>query len=172
MHVFRLRQHGDPEVVKRKDTGGVLVHGTVAGYKHHGCRCDECREARRKYELVWRSKNPEYARKQSRRQRESNPERVRQHRRAWKQRNPHKVVNYDPRRAAAPFDEEAIEYASTIINDPCVYCGEEAVQIDHVVPLRDGGDSHWSNLAPTCASCNGSKGSKSVLDFMLYRLVA
>lgn len=171
-HALRVDKHGDPNKGGRPDGFGELIHGTAAGYKHHGCRCDDCREARRLSELEWRRNNPEYARRASRRARTANPERDRRYKRAWAQRNPHKVVNYDPRRAAAPFDEEAVEYAAIIINDPCVYCGGESAQIDHIVPLRDGGDSHWSNLAPTCARCNGSKGAKSVLDFMLYRLAA
>lgn len=26
-----------------------MIHGTINGYRLHGCRCDECREARKSY---------------------------------------------------------------------------------------------------------------------------
>lgn len=34
----------------------TLVHGTVAAYAHGGCRCAECREAQRIYQVAWKAK--------------------------------------------------------------------------------------------------------------------
>lgn len=34
-----------------------VVHGTSSGYDHHGCRCDECKLAKRKRSM--KSKNPQ-----------------------------------------------------------------------------------------------------------------
>ena len=34
-------------------------HGTVGGYSNHGCRCDDCRRAKREYSRTWAAKNPE-----------------------------------------------------------------------------------------------------------------
>lgn len=31
-----------------------MRHGTTTGYQHHGCRCDECREAVRRYMRAYR----------------------------------------------------------------------------------------------------------------------
>jgi hypothetical protein len=46
----------------------------------------------------------------------------------------------------------------------CVYCGaqDEALHIDHIVPLSRGGRNDDGNLAPACARCNLSKGSKTL----------
>ncbi|WP_424140001.1 HNH endonuclease [Roseomonas chloroacetimidivorans] len=49
---------------------------------------------------------------------------------------------------------------------PCLYCGHPAEEVDHMVPRAAGGTDDRQNLAPSCALCNGSKGS-SRLEFWL-----
>jgi len=34
-------------------------HGTASGYKRHGCRCDECKDAKNKYEAEYRANSTE-----------------------------------------------------------------------------------------------------------------
>jgi len=45
----------------------------------------------------------------------------------------------------------------------CRYCGQRAklrdLTVDHVVPLARGGSNSLTNLALSCRSCNGAKGS-------------
>ena len=36
----------------------------------------------------------------------------------------------------------------------CVYCGEPATDVDHVIPVIDGGSNSLANLVPACAKCN------------------
>jgi len=44
----------------------------------------------------------------------------------------------------------------------CYYCGQEASQVDHVIPIASGGDPmSLDNLVPACKRCNLSKGKKS-----------
>jgi 5-methylcytosine-specific restriction endonuclease McrA len=44
----------------------------------------------------------------------------------------------------------------------CFYCGQEANQVDHVIPIASGGDPmSLDNLVPACKRCNLSKGKKS-----------
>jgi 5-methylcytosine-specific restriction endonuclease McrA len=44
----------------------------------------------------------------------------------------------------------------------CYYCGGEANQVDHVIPIASGGDPmSLDNLVPSCKRCNLSKGKKS-----------
>jgi len=44
----------------------------------------------------------------------------------------------------------------------CYYCGGEASQVDHVIPIASGGDPmSLDNLVPSCKRCNLSKGKKS-----------
>jgi 5-methylcytosine-specific restriction endonuclease McrA len=71
------------------------------------------------------------------------------------------------RRAKAPPTRDGIVYAAILRGDPCVYCWARCEQVDHVVPVAAGGTGDWTNLAPTCESCNRGKGTKSVLEFLL-----
>lgn len=48
----------------------------------------------------------------------------------------------------------------------CSYCLAKASTIDHVVPLTLGGTHDFDNLVPACLSCNSSKGSKSLLQWL------
>ena len=36
----------------------------------------------------------------------------------------------------------------------CVYCGQEADTVDHVIPRRLGGNDSDDNLVPSCKKCN------------------
>ena len=39
----------------------------------------------------------------------------------------------------------------------CVYCGIDASEIDHVIPVKDGGKSIKGNLVSVCRRCNRLK---------------
>lgn len=44
----------------------------------------------------------------------------------------------------------------------CVYCGQDATTVDHIVPIKAGGDPiSLENMVACCARCNSSKGSRS-----------
>lgn len=63
-------------------------------------------------------------------------------------------------------------YYRTLRVDPCAYCGGRAGEIDHIHPRSEGGANHWENYAAICATCNASKGAKSVLGFLGWRRAA
>ena len=48
----------------------------------------------------------------------------------------------------------------------CAYCGQEATQVDHIIPRVDGGTHELDNLVAACARCNGLKGSRSQASFL------
>ena len=48
----------------------------------------------------------------------------------------------------------------------CAYCGGSEQVLDHVVPLFLGGSNSFDNILPACHSCNMSKGTRRVLDFL------
>jgi 5-methylcytosine-specific restriction endonuclease McrA len=50
-------------------------------------------------------------------------------------------------------------------NRSCVYCGDAARSIDHVVPLHVGGTNFLYNLVPACVPCNTSKGRKTLAEW-------
>lgn len=47
----------------------------------------------------------------------------------------------------------------------CCYCDNRATHLDHVIPLKLGGDDMASNIVPACASCNLRKGARSLADW-------
>lgn len=84
-------------------------------------------------------------------------------RREWQHARLH--IRYQYRRAltqgqvagtfsASEWGRRLIEYDSC-----CAYCGsEEAIQIEHVIPLGCGGSQLIANVVPACACCNQDKG--------------
>lgn len=45
----------------------------------------------------------------------------------------------------------------------CAYCGTGGdLQVEHVIPISQGGEHHLGNIVPACASCNYSKGTAQV----------
>jgi len=49
----------------------------------------------------------------------------------------------------------------------CAYCGRSGVplQQEHVIPIARGGRHSVGNLVPACQPCNGSKGSKLLVEW-------
>lgn len=62
------------------------------------------------------------------------------------------------RRAAGPLTSATVR---AILSKPCAYCGAVATEVDHVLPVSRGGTNVEENLAPACAPCNQSKGSRT-----------
>lgn len=54
----------------------------------------------------------------------------------------------------------------------CAYCGCELeykdMQVDHVIPLRRGGEDVISNMLPACRSCNHYKSTMTAEEFRRY----
>lgn len=78
-------------------------------------------------------------------------------------------------RGSCPTDNGIGAYLDALTHDPCSYCGalgEGRGQLDHIEPRAAGGENHWENYAPICASCNASKHKKSVVAFLGWRQAA
>lgn len=57
-----------------------------------------------------------------------------------------------------------------ILNSSCIFCGTvENITVEHLIPLSRGGRHSVGNLAPSCKSCNSSKGTRTVMEFRLNR---
>lgn len=76
------------------------------------------------------------------------------------------------RRRGVPFTDEALEYVPLLLADPCCYCGSPGGEVDHIVPVIDGGSGDWDNLTAACRSCNGRKWQRELLPFLLERMAA
>jgi hypothetical protein len=138
----------------RWDAPRPVVHGRSNNYYRNICRCDICHEAfaesNRRISREWRF----------RKYREDEA-----FREGIKQRS---MERYWIEKTGDP------EWASVLRTDPCSYCGHvptssEPNTIEHIVPLISGGGADWTNLASACGSCNCSKHSKSLLQFLLWR---
>lgn len=68
--------------------------------------------------------------------------------------------------SAAVILEVTAEYGGL-----CPYCNQQITEghVDHIVPVSNGGTNDRDNLVYACASCNLSKGDKSLLEFLIYR---
>jgi hypothetical protein len=55
-------------------------------------------------------------------------------------------------------------------NYRCVYCGKQLTRftatLDHVTPVREGGDNSAENLRTACLQCNSRKTSRPLGDFL------
>lgn len=48
----------------------------------------------------------------------------------------------------------------------CTYCPGAATEIDHIWPISRGGSNDPENLTPACGTCNRSKGSKTLAEWL------
>lgn len=77
------------------------------------------------------------------------------------------------KRKAPGWTKESAQYVDLVLGEPCSYfwlCGNLSDTIDHITPIHSEGTAAWDNLASLCRSCNSSKGTDSLLLFMLRRL--
>lgn len=52
------------------------------------------------------------------------------------------------------------------VDSKCVYCGNTATALDHVIAVKNGGNNYPTNLVPCCTSCNSKKKDRSLNDFL------
>lgn len=133
------------------------------------------REAKRERDHSYYWSNKEWADAQSRARYRENPEKYQQRARQYRKDNPEitrvRERNNRIRRDGAPgshtFDEtwQMLEDQDGL----CAYCETPLFgnyQVDHMIPIVRGGSNDWSNLAITCAPCNGSKHASTAEEFM------
>ena len=143
------------------------------------------------YQKKYRATHPGYVKEQSRRQRALNPDKnriaqkkyVEGHRekrreidKAYRASKPEIHAATERNRRAAKLGnggtgwsaKEERELTSSYGN-LCVYCGNKAEGIDHVVALANGGAHDLNNAVPACAKCNSSKGKKPLLQWLYAR---
>lgn len=75
------------------------------------------------------------------------------------------AVDDRPVRFAIPSAVQAI--VLTREGRVCIYCGDTAgpFDFDHILPVVKGGSNGPSNLTLACASCNRSKGAKTLREW-------
>lgn len=128
------------------------------GWRYYG-RCKNCRiEQSKDYGVAdrhrrnvrlseWRIANPDRARNIDRRRRHTRRSRL--------------ISSESPGVTAAEWREicERFDFR-------CAYCGEAGMTIDHVTPISRGGLDAPDNVVPACQSCNSSKGSRLLSEWL------
>jgi hypothetical protein len=127
------------------------------------------RERTRAYVSEWRVRNPEYCRSRDHARYWADPERARKRNADWKRANPGKCRLNESRRRARKASVSHEPYSRAEIfsrwSGRCCYCDAPAEHLDHVTPIsRQGADAEW-NLVPACATCNCSKGAKTLAEW-------
>ena len=134
---------------------------------------DKIKEGKRR----WYAENFEKSKKSKKLYYQANREKTISDAKKWRERNPDKVkVNHTKRRALlnnsmSTLNAHEWKEIKKSYGNQCVYCGVKATTLDHIVPISKGGDNTRDNIVPACRSCNSSKQEKSLLVFMLHRLI-
>lgn len=65
-------------------------------------------------------------------------------------------------------ESHKVAWMTVLRRDPCSFCGREGGTVDHIVPRSAGGPGlhDWTNFGGACASCNSSKSSVPLLEFL------
>jgi 5-methylcytosine-specific restriction endonuclease McrA len=125
------------------------------------------------YSKNWRTKNAKRKASTDRLWVLENKEKVRASRNRWAEKNPDKKsLSRQIRRArlqqSKMFLVTNLEIKK-LMTRPCMYCGGKAEHVDHVIALSRGGSHSIGNLVSSCATCNLSKGSKTIMEWKMYK---
>jgi ATP adenylyltransferase len=79
---------------------------------------------------------------------------------------------YDHRRAALGYLSGSLRYeVLKRAGRRCELCGisadERAIEVDHIIPRKHGGEDDLTNLQALCFKCNANKGARDDADFRL-----
>ncbi len=81
---------------------------------------------------------------------------------------------YDHRRAALGYISGSLRYeVLKRAGFRCELCGisaaERAIEVDHIIPRKHGGEDDLTNLQALCFKCNANKGARDDEDFRVIR---
>ncbi len=129
-------------------------HATCAGGRRNTCPACEGRQARRN--------DPEKCKANVRAYQARNPEKMKVHRA-----NTHAKRRQlmGPHRGPSNITVADMRAIREVFGDACVYCGDPAKSLDHVIPLARGGEHAVGNLVPACLPCNKSKSDKLLTEW-------
>lgn len=137
----------------------------------------EWRDTNKSYKAIadkkWAQENPDKIRLASKRYRQNNPDKARQTALRYARKNPEVKLQISHKRRAAlrgsAIYRVTAKDVKTIMRNPCVYCGQLAKHLDHVIPIARGGQHRIGNLVASCARCNQSKNKLFITEWKRRR---
>ncbi len=69
------------------------------------------------------------------------------------------------------FSQAQLDKRIRLLGSCCIYCGRAFQHLDHLVPVMAGGRHAVWNLAPSCRTCNTSKGDSDPLDWVTRKAI-
>lgn len=126
------------------------------------------KEKRKQYTAKYRSRNIERHKAWVKNWKAANKEHVAAYQRGWLKSHPEQTRQYQRNRKAwknsSPGKITIPEWLDICsqYGGKCLRCGSERITMDHIVPLSAGGAHSKENVQPLCASCNASKGRKTI----------
>jgi len=151
-------------------------------YKENSHKWDKTRRAWREANVErirentrrYNDENRELIRKKQRKHRSENRELYRERQRARKVCPAKQRVYDNTRRARESGADGTCTPAQYLLKseyhgNKCIYCGaRDNLTVEHRIPLSRGGTNWPANLAPSCVSCNCSKGTRTETEFKQY----
>lgn len=142
------------------------------------CACKVCRNAAK---AKYRAENPEKIKEYHAKWYTENRDKKLAYCAKYKKDNPDKVRAHRHQRRAVKANATGTHTADdwkerlAYHGYKCIYCGvekhetpQEWLTCEHLIPLSRGGSNWPSNLAPSCTSCNSSKGTKTHLEYLEF----
>ena len=123
----------------------------------------------------WRANNLEAARKSARKYNANNSEKVYLNGVKFAASNREKLIAQKHRRRERVYAGGSFlvtkKDLARIYAQRCLACNSfDRIEADHVMPLSRGGVNSIGNLIPLCITCNRSKGTKTFMEWRLFRI--
>lgn len=168
-----MAQDSEFDVVKRC-TKCDLEKSEEDFYLFRGARCAACRQCKSDYTKLWYKKNREKIRERQRNDYKNSNGKYLQATKEWQKNNPEKaaiirkLIKARRRCATGSYSIDSINHIFLRQNGCCNYCKSEIktkYHIDHIIPIKLGGNNYPLNIQLLCPSCNFSKAAKNPLEY-------
>lgn len=137
-------------------------------------RPEEMKARKRASDRAYGVNNRDKTKLHSRKYRLTNPDKAKAAGQRYRNANPEMgALKAMKRRAIKKHNGVYLILTKELLNlykSPCFYCGSNGkVEADHVVAIIRGGQHSIGNLVAACRACNGSKGSKTIMEWRKWQ---
>lgn len=67
------------------------------------------------------------------------------------------------------YTKQQIDELFQFFDGCCAYCGNQATEIDHAIPVHCGGPDVLGNFLPSCRNCNVRKSDNDLMDWFMQQ---